>query len=209
MPAPLSNESRALLRLLADGHWHDLEAIKQQLAGHVPPGRAMRNYEARAASRYQRIGRGPLVVPHDEDKLASGRNTLVGAALHSMGKRHIETQSDPLSGAGRVRIRPEILAELSGQPAPSGDDPPEPGSAPLPVSELTADDVRALVADAVEEALDYAFDEFQAGMQRYLDRNFAELARVCSRRRPHRGPPPQQQQQQGRGGNPQQPRGHR
>ncbi len=142
MPQPLSNESKELLRLLADGQWHDLATVRTELRARVPPGRALRNWETKEAAREAKTGprKKNLNVPMDE-RIRIGQNTLAGYALHSMAKRYLEFDVDTpvMADRRRVRLRPGALESLgeAKTPPPSdsdggGDGPPPPSRPPAP-----------------------------------------------------------------------------
>lgn len=122
MPQPLSNESKELLRLLADGQWHDMASIRAELTARVPPGRALRNWEKKEAAREARTGprKKNLHVPMDE-RIRIGQVTLAGYAIHSMGKRYLEFDTDAPALADRrqVRLRPGALDSLGEGKTPS------------------------------------------------------------------------------------------
>jgi hypothetical protein len=188
---PLSNESRALLRMLSDGGWYPVADIKRDLAAQVPPGRALRNYESREASRVSRRGPRATEGLSDDDKIHHGRVGMANQAFYSMSKRHIEFRDD-LEQGRLVRIRPDMLP-VAGAPKEAegprrvfaGAD-AEPGEDLSPVAELPAAaffserQIRGIVADEIGLAL----DDFAAGLRGYLDWYFDELSRRLFQRRP-------------------------
>lgn len=224
MPSPLSPESRTLLRLLADSQWHPLEAVKEEVAAKVPPGRALRIYERKEASRLARQGgaaraRGELPI---EEKLKSGRSSLANTAIASMSRRHVEILEDGLLGTSQIRIRPDALSYIlakdaealreqaslgRAEPGPHDPEPGEPAAEPTDPAQQPGqrevtdaeDRIRSLVAEAVDKAIGFALDDFQYGMQRYLDQQFAEVLR-------HLGPRKRHARETRRGAQPQHPR---
>jgi len=191
MATPLAHESRELLRLLGDGEWHPVSDIRQKLAGRVPPGRALRVYEVKSASRERRHGPRATRDPDMEEKIGYGRNTLVNQAMNSMRYRYVEFD-EPANGESRqVRIRPAMLdtvrrryirqLDTARSPSPAEHDDESKDEAdeydtPAP-STFDEGRFRRLVAEEVNAALADALDAFQHGMERYLEERFAEIAR--------------------------------
>jgi hypothetical protein len=187
-------ESRTLLTLLEDRQWHPVDEIMEKLEITIAPGKALRRYEARAASRESREGprRGPELS--EDEKIASGRRSLANESLNSLRKRYIEVV-DTLEGR-MVRLRPEglssdqpRLASVTELPL-AGRDEPEPDTvcdicgawmfdsnmharwhAQDPSRSLTGEDVAAIVAAEVTKAL----NTFQTGVQTFLLDRFADL----------------------------------
>lgn len=112
MAAPLTDESKRLLRMLEDDQWHPLDDIRAKLAETVAPGRALRKYEERASNWHKHNGArvGPELT--DEEKIRSGQRTLARMAIHSMKKRYVQIMDTP-QGA-QIRLRP--MADLGELP---------------------------------------------------------------------------------------------
>lgn len=110
MGAPLTDESKRLLRMLEDGQWHPLAAIKHKLGETVPPGKALREYDKKAAQYHEKIA--PRVGPElsDEKKIASGQRQIAYITIRSMKRNFVEIRDVP-GGPPQIRLRPEILAE--------------------------------------------------------------------------------------------------
>lgn len=166
--------------MLTDGEWHSLAQVKADLAAKVPPGRALRTYETKA--QYRNTKHGPRKNPEltDQEKIDSGRTALVNNAVHSMSKRYIDLRGDGLIGEREIRLRPGVTLPGKVGVAPAG---PEPATGHGdrfdaeggPGEEYTADDVRALIIDAVQPLIDEAIHEFGIGLRTYLDNNFTQL----------------------------------
>lgn len=123
MPAPLSIEAQALLKLLDDGEWHDLEFIKVKLAERIAPGKALRRYNERVANRQNREGPRKTELMPESEQIASGQRVLAGVAINSMKKKYVEVRDRP--GGQEIRVRPDAPHRLNRSPAPpeSAEDP--------------------------------------------------------------------------------------
>lgn len=180
MGAPMSIESKTLLKFLDDGEWHPLAEIHERLCAAVPPGKALRRYEQHEGKRVTKFGprKGPELS--DEQKIASGQRQIATDVIHSLAKRYVEvrTETGPDRDGHRfVRRRTEIVP-IAGSLAHSifqqqhaaivdtadtaDTDPvdataePAPNPAPDGVPAMaffSAEDVRALIADEVTRAL--------------------------------------------------------
>lgn len=101
-PSPWTIRAR---ELLADGNWHELEPLLNELAKLVPPGRALRrNENARLKARNQ--GPAMRTYPRSKDYLiASGARRIVREALlGTNSKTWIERETQ--NGRSVVRLRP-------------------------------------------------------------------------------------------------------
>jgi hypothetical protein len=115
MPASLSIEAQYLLKLLADGEWHDLELTKVRLAGKIAPGKALRRYMKRVADRELREGpRKSELIPESE-QIASGQRILAGVAVNSMKKKYVECRDSP--DGRQIRVRPNAPHRLLNEPS--------------------------------------------------------------------------------------------
>lgn len=176
--------------MLADGQWHNLKKIKLELINRVPPGRALRAYETKANFRANKYGPRQKPELSDQEKIDSGRTTLVNAALHSMSKRHVELRGDPIIDNREVRLRPGIIPPGAAPALPVEQEPAldyglddgpghhgtgEPREPPSRPSPLAEEYLRAVVIDAVQPLIDEALDEFASGLREYLDHNFVNL----------------------------------
>jgi hypothetical protein len=142
--APMTAESKRLIKMLADGQWHQVEEVLTRLAAGVPPGKAIRRYLAR--EEYRQIKEGPRKgseLPESE-QIASGQRGLATVALNSLKKNYVDIR-DSVDGR-MVRLRPEVLTRLGLVPeAPEGEDTPaaEPAQAPTePVETSTEAQIR-------------------------------------------------------------------
>lgn len=104
MAVPLSTEAQLLLKLLEDGAWYPAEEILDRLSGQIAPGKALRRYNDREATRQEKEGprKGPELS--ESERIASGQRTLANVALNSMKKNYIDIA---YTDSGRiVRKRP-------------------------------------------------------------------------------------------------------
>ncbi len=200
----LSEQSRELLRLLADGEWHDRDIIKRKLMDLIPPGRAWRTFQHRDESREKMFGPRVRGLLDQASQIESGRVTLANAALHSMSKRYVETRGEGITEKMEIRIRPERMRELF--PVLDGDG--EPSDEARSDEQADSEDDEALL-DAgtqaevhrliVREEVRAALETFGDGLADYLDRRFdalTDLIRLDNGRR--RGGRQQHRQQQSR-----------
>src|SRR5690349_8952735 len=222
----MSPESEALLRMLADGQWRDLDETLRRVEVTIAPGKALRRYDTKEAARVRRTG-SERKTPElsDDDKIASGRRTLANVAVNALKIRHVEIR-ELASGRRQVRLRPKaagpdlaaLVAERFGEheegasaeplPAslrrrekPSGEvcnwcglwvvnpvqheefhrltEPPSGGfqpddEPPADVAFFNGAQIRALVRAELEAAL----DGFQAGLEEWMAKQFADLEGV-------------------------------
>lgn len=138
MGAPLTDESKRLLKLLEDGEWHSLPTIKAALAVTIAPGKALRKYQEKADQYHNKVA--PRVGPElsDEQKIASGQKQIAYITIRSMKRNFCEIRDVP-GGPPEIRLRPEILAEHRQQMAPQpsieqtpGEQDPKPCEPALP-----------------------------------------------------------------------------
>lgn len=192
MSAPMSEEGKQLLKILADGAWHPYEEVLARLMASVAPGKALRNYERRSGHYHANYAerRGPELS--EDEKITSGQRSLARRAIRSLSLRFIETRQEP-DGTEFVRKREqpvpvrsprrtdecrcaEMVAcdtcgDLTDDPAGHANlhQPPEP--------EITEADV---VADArlrllLRQEMAGVLDNFQLGLQEFLMARFADL----------------------------------
>lgn len=163
---PMSPEAQMLYRLLADGGWHRAETIREQLAATIAPGKALRRYRARQASR-ERSGRA--VIEHTEpEAIAMGQNEIAANAMRTW----CDTGLDEVSGQPTVRWRHDPR-DLDIE-----------RSAAEPAGALSEQRMREIVASETAAVLDVALSEFQKGMQGFLVEQFAAVEALIG------GPPP-------------------
>lgn len=105
----LAPECEELLKVLADGEWWDYEKMMETVGNRIPPGRALRKSEERLESQAKKVGPRKRPPPTDEQKIRSGRRSLVTSAVHSMQVRYLEFELDELGRRARVRRRKETL----------------------------------------------------------------------------------------------------
>lgn len=106
MPSPMSEESKALLRMLADGQEHRLAEVLSRLAEAIAPGRALRKYEERASNYHAKYGERKSAELSDDQKITSGQRYLAKRAVNSMKVNYIvitETATGPM-----VKLRPGV-----------------------------------------------------------------------------------------------------
>lgn len=164
---PMSPEAQSLYRLLADGGWHPAETIRAQLAATIAPGKALRRYRNRQASR-ERAGR--LAIEHTEaEAIAMGQNEIAGNMMRTWCEHDLRGEAPDV---GMVRWRDLDVTAL--RPPDRSDEPELVGEALL----------RAVVAQETAAALDEALSEFQKGMQGFLIEQFAAIEALIG------GPPP-------------------
>jgi hypothetical protein len=206
VPQPIGEDSRILLAMLADGQWRSLDEIRQKLATHVAPGRALRAYQVKEDHRVSKAGpRHHEELPVHE-KIRSGRSTLVSHAIHSMASRHIEFEDRGVLNGGRwTRIRPGMLDAVRGaEPVaavqPESRDPPPPPPPCTPVCPqcglyivntaqhdefhqrqggppVAAFFCEDEIRDLIAVEVARALDGFVVGLRHYLDAQFADLQR--------------------------------
>lgn len=115
MTSRLSPYTQRAMDLLADGYWHDEEAVVLEMIKLIPPGQAIRQAEKRRVGQSRRETSSPpkeRAVPRSADylRLVGGRAIALAALKNSVA---LERKSDE---NGRwVRIRPERRHPLAQQ----------------------------------------------------------------------------------------------
>ncbi len=201
MAAPMTEEAKIVLKLLDDGRWHAEDEVLLRLAVAVQPGKAIRTYQQRADAHHARHGERVGPPLSDSDQVASGQRQLARRALRSLRLRYLETRV--VDGETQIRkrevplpIKPTrratcarcetlhecdhcgaLVADLdmhSDDYHPPYDHPPYDRQPESPI------DTRTLVTDAhlrliIRTELVALLDQFQGGLQEYLQDRFAAL----------------------------------
>ncbi len=193
MAAPMSDESKTLLKLLADGKWQPFDDVLARLGATIPPGKAARAYQRTAESYHARIERVGPELPVEE-QISSGRRRLARVAFKSLSRRYLEYRDS--DGGREVRRRESpVPVKVSKAPSDPSLDTPAPdickrcGShiadqelhdefhgvydamVPPDVAFVSEAQLRGIVRDEVYGAL----DDFQRGLEHYLARQFHHL----------------------------------
>lgn len=107
----MSSEAQTTLKLLDDHQWHSYEAVVQQVAVMVAPGRALRKYEQIREGMNRRYGPRVTAELSDDEKIASGQRNYAVAAMNSLKERHLEFRGE---GAEK-QVRRRRVALLVGR----------------------------------------------------------------------------------------------
>lgn len=194
MASLTSAESKALLRMLDDGEWHPFKEISEKLAATVAPGKALRRYDARVANQMLHGRQRKSADVSEAEKILSGQRTIANGIINTLKRRFIEIKDDGDQRLVRRRDEVKAINKQPPTVVFDDEEPDEePRSAAgytcpqcglwvvnhvqheefhdlvepaatAPFALLTADEVRGVVRDEIENAL----DDFQVGMQNFL-----------------------------------------
>lgn len=106
MGTPLTEESKALLRLLSDGQERRLDWILARVAESIAPGRALRKYEERSTNYHAKYGERKSAELSDDEKIASGGKYLAKRSVRSLRANYLvitDTATGPV-----VKLRPGV-----------------------------------------------------------------------------------------------------
>lgn len=113
MGGTMSSEAQMTLKLLDDLQWHGYEAVVQQVALTVPPGKALRKYNQVRDGMARRYGPRQSAELSEDDKIASGQRNYAVSAMNSLKERHLEFQGE----GSEKQVRKRRVALLVGRGA--------------------------------------------------------------------------------------------
>ncbi len=144
MSTPFSTEVRTLFRLLEDRQWHDFRDIKERLANTVAPGKALRRYEDRLATRRERGGHAAMPSePSEDEKIMFGQRLVADNTMQGLKRRWLDIDHEG-GGFGRkaIRLKPGVEIQPS-SPMPSA-----------PLSHAEEDELDEVFPEPQQRALD-------------------------------------------------------
>jgi hypothetical protein len=105
MATPPNDDTKMLMKLLADGQWHDYEDIRDRVAQAVPPGRALRKYQERIESARRQKNNPDYDTDASEDaRIYYGARACAQTVITSWKDRGIEYSGTRANR--KIRVRP-------------------------------------------------------------------------------------------------------